>query len=163
MKPSPPKTPLQEAIITCLSGITIFAELSPDELNTISSHMHVSRLEAGDIVFSEGDPGDEVCFVVDGTLDVLKLLAGQLEKKIAVKAPGGAIGEMAVIGDFPRTATVRAHSDTTLLTLTRHRFDQICIDHPRIGVKILRALSRLLSLHLRDTSRELLDHLSPDA
>jgi CRP/FNR family transcriptional regulator, cyclic AMP receptor protein len=162
VKPSPPKTPLQEAIIACLSGIAIFTDLSPDELDTISSHMHVSRLEAGDTVFSEGDPGDEVCFVVDGTLDILKLFDGQLERKIAVTAPGGAVGEMAVIGDFPRTATVRAYTDTTLLTLTRRRFDQICVDHPRIGVKILRALSRLLSLNLRDTSRELFEHLSTD-
>lgn len=161
MKPSIRKTPLQEAIINCLAGITIFRDLSPDELDAVSSHMHVSRLEAGDIVFSEGDPGDEVCFVIDGTLDVLKLLDGRLEKKIAVTAPGGAIGEMAVIGDFPRTATVRAQTDTTLLTLSRKRFDQICEDHPRTGVKILRALSRLLSQHLRNTSRELLEQLSP--
>ena len=156
MKPTTPKNLLQEAIIHCLSSIPIFADLDAQELNRISEPMHVSRLEAGDIVFSEGDPGDEVCFVVDGILDVLKLVDGKMEQKIAVKAPGGSLGEMAVIGNFPRTATVKARTDTTLLTLSRRRFDQICDDYPKIGVKILRSIAQILSTHLRDTSRELL-------
>jgi CRP/FNR family transcriptional regulator, cyclic AMP receptor protein len=155
------KNVLKEAIINCLSGITIFADLNADELNTISEHMHVSRLEPGEIVFSEGDPGDEVCFVVAGTLDVLKLYDGGVEQQIAVTAPGGSFGEMAVVADFPRTATVKARTDATLLTLTRQRLEQICVEHPEIGVKILRAIARLVSLHLRDTSQELLELLTP--
>ena len=63
VKPTKSKNILKEAIINCLSSIPIFADLNPAELNTISDHMHVSRFEAGDLVFSEGDPGDEVCFV----------------------------------------------------------------------------------------------------
>jgi len=161
LKPTRSKNVLKEAIINCLSSIPIFADLDPAELTTISDHMHVSRFEAGDLVFSEGDPGDEVCFVVDGTLDVLKLYDGKVEKKIAVKAPGGSLGEMAVIGNFSRTATVKSRTDVTLLTLPRRRFDQICDEHPKIGVKILRSIARLLSLHLRDTSQELLELISP--
>ena len=153
---------LQEAIIGCLSGISIFADLDTTELNIISQHMHVSRVESGDIVFSEGDPGDKMYFIVDGTLDILKTVGDQLEKKIAVQAPGGSIGEMAVIGDFSRTATVKACSDATLLTLSRRRLYQICDDHPKIGVKILMAIARLLSNHLRDTSQELLEFISPN-
>ena len=160
MEANQSKNLLKEAIIGCLSGITIFADLNPTELDMISEYLHVSRFEPGDIVFSEGDPGDEVCFVVDGTLDVLKMQAGQIEKKIAVKAPGGSIGEMAVIGDCSRTATVKACTDTTLLTLSRKRFDQICAEYPAVGVKVLRAIARILSHHLRDTSQELLEVLS---
>jgi CRP-like cAMP-binding protein len=160
VKPTPPPNVLKQAIIDCLSGIPIFADLDGVQLNTVADHLHVSRIEAGDIVFSEGDPGDEVCFVVDGTLDVLKLFKGKVEKKIAVKAPGGSIGEMAVIGDFSRTATVKARTDVTLLTLSRRRLDQICDEHPQIGLKIMRSIARLLSLHLRDTSQELLELIS---
>ncbi len=161
MEPTNQKNVLKEAIINCLSGITIFADLDSGELNTVSEHVHVSRFEAGDIVFSEGDPGDEVCFVVDGTLDVLKSYDGKVEKKIAVKAPGGSIGEMAVIGNFSRTATVKARTDATLLSLSRRRFEGICDEYPTIGVKILRSIAQLLSQHLRDTSQELLELISP--
>jgi CRP/FNR family cyclic AMP-dependent transcriptional regulator len=161
LKPINSKNVLKEAIINCLAGIPMFTDLDPAELNTVSDNMHVSRFEAGDLVFSEGDPGDEVCFVVDGTLDVLKSYDGKLDKKIAVKAPGGSIGEMAVIGNFSRTATVKSRTDATLLTLSRRRFDQICEEHPKIGVKILRSIAQLLSMHLRDTSQELLELRSP--
>ena len=99
--------------------------------------------------------------MVDGTLDALKRYDGKVEKKIAVKAPGGSIGEMAVIGNFSLTATVKARTDTTLLTPSRRRLDQICDEHPQIGVKILRSMARLLSRHLRDTSQELLELISP--
>lgn len=162
MKSNHSKNVLKEAIINCLAGITIFADLDATELSTIGEHMHVSRFQAGDIVFSEGDPGDEVCFVVDGILDVMKRVDGKMEQKIAVKAPGGSLGEMAVIGNFSRTATVKARTDTTLLSLSRRRFDQICDDHPTIGVKILRSIARILSTHLRDTSRELLGLVTTD-
>lgn len=161
MNPSNPQNILQEAIIGCLSGITIFADLDTAELNIISANMHVSRFEPGDIVFSEGDPGDEMYFIVDGTLEVLKTYNGQLEKKIAIQAPGGSIGEMAVVGGFSRTATVKACTDATLLMLSKDRFNQICEKHPEIGVKILMAIARLLSNHLRDTSQELLEFTSP--
>jgi CRP/FNR family transcriptional regulator, cyclic AMP receptor protein len=152
---------LQEAIIGCLSCITIFADLDNEELDIISEHMHVSRFESGDSVFNQGDPGNKMYFIVDGTLDVVKTIDGRTEKKIAVQAPGGSIGEMAVIGEFSRTATVKACSDATLLTLSRRRLDQICEAHPKIGVKILRAIARVLSSHLKDTSQELLEYISP--
>ena len=60
MKPTNSKNLLKEAIIDCLSSIPIFADLDSSELNTIGEHMHVLRFDAGAIVFSEGDPGDEV-------------------------------------------------------------------------------------------------------
>ena len=161
MKNSNAHNILQEAIIGCLSGITIFADLDTTEINIISKHMHVSRIESGDTVFSQGDPGDKMYFIVDGTLDILKTVDGQAEKKIAVQAPGGSIGEMAVIGGFSRTATVKACSDATLLTLSRRRLNHICETRPKIGVKILMAIARLLSNHLRDTSQELLEFISP--
>jgi CRP/FNR family transcriptional regulator, cyclic AMP receptor protein len=68
---------------------------------------------------------------------------------------------MAVIGGFSRTATVKACSDATLLTLSRRRLNHICETRPKIGVKILMAISRLLSNHLRNTSQELLEFISP--
>ena len=152
-----PKNVLKEAIINCLSGIPIFAGLNASELNTISDLMHVSRFEAGDEVFAEGDPGNELYVVIDGILDVIKTHKGRIDRQIAVKAPGGSIGEMAVIGGFSRTATVKSRTSSTLLTLSRQRLDQICDEHPKIGVKILRAIAQYLSLYLRDTSEELLE------
>ncbi len=160
-------TPIQknvfhEAIMQCLNSISIFSDLSAKELEMTAEHMHVLRVAQGGVVFNEGDPGDFVCFVVDGTLDVVKTTDNGAERLIAELTNGSSIGEMAVIGNFQRSATVKSHSDATLLTLTRDRLNQICDEHPRVGVKILRAIAQLLSVHLRSTSENLSELMPPD-
>ena len=162
MNPDDPKSALHEAIFKCLSKITIFSELSPEELNLMAARMHFSRSVKGGVIFNEGDPGDFVCFVVDGILEVVKTSADGAEKTIAKLIAGCSIGEMAVVGSFPRSATVRSRSEATLLTLRRERLDQICRDHPHIGVKIYRAIAQLLSMHLRRTSENLSELMPPE-
>ena len=61
---------------------------------------------------------------MDGTLDVIKNIDGRQEQKIAVKAPGGSIGEMAVIDGRSRSATVIALSDLDLIKITKQTFDK---------------------------------------
>lgn len=161
MNTSPRTNVLQNAIFQCLRNITIFSELTTAELNIMAGQMHVLRSGPDRIIFREDDPGDFVCFVVDGKLSVLKTLGGT-EKTIAVLAAGQSIGEMAVVGNFPRSATVKTMSDATLLTLKRHQLNTICEDYPHIGVKIFKAVARLLSQHLRRTSENLFELMPAD-
>ena len=146
---------MHEAIIQCLKKIAIFSQLSPDELDRMADQMHLLRASKGNVIFNEGDPGDFVCFVVDGILEVIKTAADGTERSIAKLIAGCSIGEMAVVGSFPRSATVRSRSAATLLTLQRDRLDKICRERPQIGVKIYKALAQLLSMHLRNTSENL--------
>ena len=74
---------------------------------------------------------------------------------------GRSIGEMAVIDDFPRSATVKARTKATLVILTRANFEKILDEHSKIGVKILKGISRLLSMNLRKTSSRLADYMLP--
>lgn len=156
------KNLLHEAISGCLKSIPIFGDLGASELELITTHMHVTRLDKGGHLFKEGDPGDSVCFVVDGTLDVVKTNDQGEQKHIAKLANGSSIGEMAVVGEFPRSASVKAITAATLLTLNRDRFNQICFNYPWVGVKILRAISQLLSAYLRKTSENLSELMPPD-
>jgi CRP-like cAMP-binding protein len=162
VKTSAKKNLLHEAISGCLRGIPIFEDLGASELALITTHMHVTRIDPGNFVFKEGDPGDSVYFVVDGTLDVVKNNDKGAPKMIAKLTNGNSIGEMAVVGKVPRSASVKAKTDATLLTLTRDRFNQICFDYPWIGVKILRAIAQLLSSHLRKTSENLSELMPQD-
>lgn len=155
------KNVFHEAILQCLRNIGMFSALTSDELNFMADHMHVLRTVSGGAIFNEGDPGDFVCFVVEGRLQVLKTTGGA-EKTIAELTTGQSIGEMSVVGDFPRTATVRSVSDATLLTLKRDRLNKISVDHPQIGVKIFKAIARLLSHHLRKTSENLFELMPPE-
>jgi len=161
MNPGEPISALHDAISQCLKKITIFSELTAEELNLMAGQMHFLRSVKGSVIFKEGDPGDFVCFVVEGILEVVKTATDGTEKSIAKLISGCSIGEMAVAGSFPRSATVRSRTEATLLTLQRDRLARICEDHPQIGVKIYRAIAQLLSMHLRKTSENLSELMPP--
>lgn len=150
-----------KAIIDLLISIPIFDSLKSDELKLATRYMNLTDVKTGEVVFKEGDQGTYVCFVVDGTLEVLKGADTGHQVVIAELGKNRSIGEMAVIDDFPRSATVRALKPSTLLILTREGFDSILEDHPRTGVKILKGLARLLSQNLRKTSSRLADYMLP--
>ena len=71
------------------------------------------------------------------------------------------IGEMAVIDEFPRSATVKARTKSTLLTLSRDNFNYIVEGHSSVDVKILKGIASLLSMNLRKTSSRLADYMLP--
>lgn len=161
MPKAEPKNVLQGAIYQCLRNISIFSELTGEELLFMADQMHLLRTAPGNAIFKENDPADFVCFVVDGRLQVLKATSGAA-KAIAELTAGQSIGEMAVVGNFHRSATVTSLTDATLLTLKRDRLNQICVDHPQIGVKIFKAIAQLLSHHLRKTSENLSELMPPE-
>jgi len=123
--------------------------------------MNFMDFDPREVIFKEGDKGDYVCFVTDGSLDVVKKNEVAKDVVIASLGRGRSMGEMAVIDDFPRSATVRARNKTTLIILTRDGFNQILDQHSQIGVKMLKGIARLLSMNLRKTSSRLADYMLP--
>ena len=150
-----------QKITDFLITIPIFDHLSTEELQVIAKYIKHIDVNPGEIVFEEGDKGDYVCFVVDGILDVIKKSITGENIVISTLPKGRSIGEMSIIDDFNRSATVRACTKATLVTLSREKFNYIMSEHPAIGVKILKAISRLLSLNLRKTSSRLADYMMP--
>jgi CRP-like cAMP-binding protein len=150
---------IKQTIIDFLITMPLFDELSPIELSLTSDYMNFFELEQGKTLFKEGDPGDYICFVVDGAVDVLKLSASGKRAVIATLTRGSTIGEMSIIDNIARSATVRARKDATLVILSRKGFNTILDSHPKIGIKILKGIARLLSLNMRRTSSHLADHI----
>ena len=160
-RPKTAETRVTKSIIDFLLDIPIFDKLDTQELNIVSTYMNFVDMEPGEIIFREGDVGDYVCFLAEGSLDVVKKSEKGSYVVLATLSKGRSIGEMAVIDDFPRSATVRARTKGTLVLLTRQGFEVILEQHPGIGVKILKGISRLLSQNLRKTSSRLVDYLLP--
>ena len=152
---------ISQKITDFLIAIPIFDHLTPEELQIIAQYVKPIDVNPGEIIFEEGDKGDYVCFVVDGTLDVIKKSITGENIVISTLPKGRSIGEMSVIDDFTRSATVKARTKATLVTLSRENFDYIMSKHATIGIKILKAISRLLSLNLRKTSSRLADYMMP--
>jgi len=147
------------AIIDSLINIHIFDSLNSKELGVVAKHMDLVDVDPGKYVFKEGDYGDYVCFVANGSLEILKKSVAGDTVVIATLNRGRSIGEMSVIDHFPRSATVRARTKATLVTLTHKEFDSILDEHPAIGAKILKGIALLLSQNLRKTSSMLADYM----
>jgi len=153
---------MSEAMIEFLIlSIPTLGKLTPTELRTIEKYMNLIEVTPGEIVFKERERGDYVCFVVDGSLDVMKKSETGQSVVISTLVKGSSIGEMAIVDDLPRSATVRAQIKSTLLTLSRDNFDYILEEHSGIGVKVLKGIAGLLSMNLRKTSSKLAGYMLP--
>lgn len=145
-----------------LSRLPLFQALSLDEISILDQYLGFLELAKGDTVFDEGESGEFVCFVVNGELEVLKKSLGGDSSTITKLGKGQTIGEMALIDELPRSATVRARSPSSLTVLSRKGFEELAAQSPEIAIKILKYLARSLSLNLRKTSNRVSDHLDAD-
>ena len=152
---------MRDSIIDLLINIPLFDKLKADELRVIVKWMNLIEINKGEILFKEGDKGNYVCFIIEGTLDVIKESVTGESVAITALSKGRSIGEMSVIDDFPRSATIKARTEGKLVILTRKNFELMLEEYPQIGIKILKSISRLLSLNLRKTSSRLADYMLP--
>jgi CRP-like cAMP-binding protein len=156
-----PETNLSKAVIDLLIEIPMFDQIKSDDLKILARSMNFMDFQPREVIFSEGDKGDFVCFVTRGALDVVKKNEKGKDVVIATLGKGRSIGEMSIIDDFPRSATVRAKSQTTLLILTRKKFEEMLEQHPQIGVKLLKGIAKFMSMNMRKTSSLLADYMLP--
>ena len=127
-----------------LKSIDLFRALPGEELAQIAEIAEEQPIALGDQVFTEGEPGDALYLVVEGTVKV-----HQGGKQLAQLGPRDVFGEMAVLDSEPRSATVTALKDSVLLKIARDDFRDILQERPEIGMGVIKVLSR----RLRDASR----------
>ena len=132
----------------------VFQNLDRYQFGILEQYLTFRGIEAGEYLFFEGEVGDYVAFVVAGSIEIFKQLPDKQVMLVTLK-PGDGIGEMALIDDLSRSASAKASQRTGLIVLPKRDFERILIDHPRIGIKILKALASMLSLKLRHTNEEL--------
>jgi CRP-like cAMP-binding protein len=144
-----------DAIVGALADCAVFDSLKASQLHTLAKRVQVLTLPEGETLFREGDIGDTLYFLLAGECAVVKEdgIGGQLP--LATVSSGRVIGEMAIVDNAPRSATVRANKPTRLLALDRETFDELTESRPDIAVPILRNVARMLSLNLRHTSGRL--------
>jgi MFS family permease len=100
-----------------LSSTPIFAPLPGASLEHLAGRLVPLRLEPGSVIVRQGDPGDRFYIVAEGTVEV-----SEYGRTISELGPGGYFGEIALIRDVPRTATVTAKTDVVLYALDRDEF-----------------------------------------
>ena len=128
-----------------LAKVDLFAGLARVTLAKLAAHLVPVRLASGAELFHQGDPGDAFYLVTRGELGVYVVGgADEDEKRVAVLGTGDPVGEMALLTNSPRSATIRAETDGELLRLDRARFLSLMRQEPEVALAIAATLSRRL-------------------
>ena len=144
-----------------LMRLPLFEKFAYDEMEIVGNIVSTYQFHAEEVLFQEGSHGGSMYFVVDGTLEVIRNNEEGKPVLIATLMPGQSVGEMAIIEGIVRSATVKAKTDGSLITLKREDFDTLLEEHPKIGVKFLKGISCLLSKNLRKMSVEIINLMLP--
>ena len=140
-----------------LKEIPFFEDFSDGELDFFSKNVSLRYFPEKTVLFREGETGDYLFFVVEGIVDVRLQATDTKPLIIATFERGSCVGEMSIVDDYPRSATIVVSESSELLILTRNRFDDICREKPYIGMKFLRGLAKNLSIRLRKTTGRFAD------
>ncbi len=124
------------ALIHQLSQVPLFAACPRSDLRTIAMLGTQLEIGAGTVLTTEGKPGSEFFLVRAGTARCVR--NGQ---KVAAFGPGDFFGETALLTNAPRTATVIATSDMTVIVFNRREFSSLLDSAPQISRKLLKALA----------------------
>ena len=129
--------------IEFLRRVPMFQELDDHTLREISNAAVEQRWDAGQEIVREGDSGVGMFIIRSGKVEIVQEHGGHPEK-VRDLGPGDVFGEMALLDEFPRSATVRAVEPTTCLGITRWHFRGILESHPQIALKLLPVLTKRL-------------------
>lgn len=122
-----------------LAQVRLFSALSKKELTTIGRASDEVKVPAGKVLVEEDSPGHEFFLILEGTATVKR--GG---RKIATLGPGQYFGEMALLDRGPRSATVVADNDMTLLVLGQREFSGVLDEIPGVAHKLLGTMAARL-------------------
>lgn len=149
---------MSNAIADQIDGLEFFREFSYPELQTLSGHFGQMHVDAGKVIFDEGDPGGFMLILIDGRISIFK--TGETGRHLlSYEGKGRIIGEMALLDRERRSAMCVAETDCELLTINHEGLAKLSTEHPGLAYRFMFALARLLSKRLRRTSGVLAEHL----
>ena len=140
-----------------LKQINILSSLSEDEFSLLYSLMRRLDIEPGEILFNEGDKGEELYIVVGGSISISVKVQGGGNVEVAVIKEGHFFGEMSIFDNAPRSATCSAREKTTLLAFNKEDFFDLVGNYPATAIKILYRMLSTTIIRLQETGSFLSD------
>ncbi len=136
--------------VELLKAVPLFAKLEPAKLKLLAFTGERLMFAADQELFRQGDAGDAMYVILGGVADVtITTPTGPL--KVAELAKNGFVGEIAILCDVPRTATVTARDPLTTLKISKEMFFSLVSEFPQIAIEVMRELAHRLD----DTNRKL--------
>ena len=143
------------ADIAVLKKIGFFAELSDFDLAQIAGITEAKTYRRGEVIVEERTAAERFFIIAEGKIEITKRFADGAQFVLAVHSNGEFFGEMALLDEGLRSATVRAVEDTSLLEISRPDFETLLYKAPVLAYRILRELSS----RLRETGALLVSYL----
>ena len=149
--------------VSSLKKISLFQDLNEKEIKQVVKLAKPKNFPAGMIIISEGEAGDSMFIILEGEVEITKRLGMVLDEEtpherilIRLKAEDGvSFGEMSLLENEPRSATVTAVTECLLLEIGRKDFLRLIKQDSDMGCKILLRLAQLLSRYLRKTNQDM--------
>lgn len=142
-KPAATDPARREAHVRLLGRVPLFLDLSKRDLDRLAAACAERDYAAGQVILREGDPGIGLFVIVSGRVRVTQQLGGE-PRELSTAGPGEVVGEMSLLDDLPRSATVTAIEPTKVLVLQVFDFRAALHEDPDIALRLLAVLSRRL-------------------
>lgn len=127
-----------------------FSNLTNQELQAVTELCTERQLGRGDILAKQGSDGDEFYILTKGFVEISIESQDRPKQTVVRLGKGQLIGEMALIDQGPRSATVIALSDPTIVqVIQRDRFERLCEENTKIGYNVMKEIAAELSFKLR--------------
>lgn len=140
--------------VEVLRSVPLFAKIEPSKLKLLAFTSERLTFPAGGELFHQGDPGEAAYIILSGQADVL-IDTPSGEVAVAKVGKNDLVGEIAILIDVPRTATIRAETEITTLAINKDLFFRMISEFPGMAVEIMRELAHRLeatTAQLREAS-----------
>lgn len=144
--------------INGLNRVPLFAGLPPEKLASLEALTLRRSFKRSEVVFHKGDPGDTLYMIVQGQVKIVLPSDTGEEALLGVLDEGEFFGELSLIDEQPRSATIVATEQTETLVLRREEFLKFVVSSPELAIDMMRVLSR----RLRDTDEFIEDAIFLD-
>ncbi len=147
-----------------LRNVAIFSQLNDYELDLITKVVTEEFFAEGEEIVREGDEGDSMFIVYEGTVGISLSLtlrlhgAAESKEKVLTTLDSSMFpffGEMALLGIRERTATCHANTPCKVLEITKKDFEKICYGHLNIGYRVMEKIGQVLCLRLQKANQDI--------
>ena len=132
-----------------LTAVPIFDTLTRRQKTKLYSIIHIRHYNQGEMVFRQGDPGVGLYIVRDGQVEVYNEYSDMTRKKIATLNKGDFFGDISLLNESPRSATIVASQNTILFGLFKPDLLNIMDSDPKLGMRFVYRLAQIVAERLR--------------
>jgi CRP/FNR family cyclic AMP-dependent transcriptional regulator len=137
-----------------LRDVRVFETFSDDDLTAVAERLRQRELRGRQILFREGDRGEEMFIVRRGTILISKAVTGKVEQVLVRVEPSDFFGEMTLFDGSPRSATAQAETDVELLVLGRDSLQALTETNPRAAAAFSYAMVKVFMERLRRSTQQ---------